>query len=68
MRLMDEAAARGVALRELACTFLGVLSSSTSSVIFQIGDGAVVVDVGDGLSIPVLPMNGKLHQHHAFRG
>jgi len=57
-RLTDEAATLGVAVRELACTFLGVLSTPEASVVFQIGDGAIAVDVGEGLSMPIAPMNG----------
>lgn len=57
-RLAEEAEKRETIPRELACTFLGVLSSSTASAAVQIGDGAIVVDVGDGLTIPIAPMNG----------
>ena len=49
----------GLKARDFACTFLGVLSSSQGTLILQIGDGAVVVDVGNGLEVAVAPMMGE---------
>ena len=57
-RLGEEAAARGAVVRDLAATFVAVLGSSTGTLAIQIGDGAAVVDVGDGLVVPTEPMNG----------
>ncbi len=45
--------------RDFACTFLGVVSSSLGTLAFQIGDGGMVVDVGDGMEVPVVPMTGE---------
>lgn len=46
-------------LREFACTFLAVLSSSENTLLVQIGDGGIVLDLGDGLQIPIPPMAGE---------
>ena len=45
--------------RDYACTFLGVLSSSQGTLVFQIGDGGVVLDTGAGLELAVVPMTGE---------
>jgi hypothetical protein len=45
--------------RDFACTFLGLLSSAQGSLVFQIGDGAVVLDAGAGLEVAVVPMSGE---------
>jgi hypothetical protein len=45
--------------RDFACTFLGVVSSAIGTLIMQIGDGGVVIDVGAGLEVPVVPMSGE---------
>lgn len=45
--------------RDFACTFLGVLSSPVGTLVLQIGDGGVVVDVGEGLEVAVIPMSGE---------
>ncbi len=58
-RLYAEAEKHGRRVRDYACTFLGVLSSSQGTLIMQIGDGGVVVDVGVGLQVPVVPMSGE---------
>ena len=50
---------RGASVRDYACTFLGVLASRTSTLLIQIGDGGIVVDVGNGLELPICPMNGE---------
>lgn len=48
----------GCNARDFACTFLGVLSSEKGTFVMQIGDGAIVLDFGSGLSVPVAPMSG----------
>lgn len=54
-----KAEAEGLKARDYACTFIGVLSSSCGTLVFQIGDGGVVIDVGAGLEVPVVPMSGE---------
>ncbi|MDB6080249.1 MAG: protein phosphatase protein [Akkermansiaceae bacterium] len=46
-------------MRDYACTFIGVLSSPEATLVFQIGDGGVVLDTGDGLEVAVEPMTGE---------
>jgi hypothetical protein len=45
--------------RDFACTFLGVLASPFATLLMQIGDGGIVVDVGNGLDVPITPMMGE---------
>ena len=45
--------------RDFACTFLGVLSSPKGTLVLQIGDGGVVIDIGMGLEVAVAPMAGE---------
>lgn len=45
--------------RDFACTFLGVLASPFATLLMQIGDGGIVVDVGNGLDVPIAPMMGE---------
>jgi hypothetical protein len=45
--------------RDFACTFLGVVSTPRSTLVMQIGDGGVVVDVGQGLQLAIEPMAGE---------
>lgn len=54
-----ESAARGCTPRDFACTFLGLLASREATVVTQIGDGAVVLDVGRGLELALPPMTGE---------
>lgn len=58
-RIYAKAAADGLKARDFACTFLGVLSSPSGTLVFQIGDGGVVLDVGAGLEVAVIPMGGE---------
>jgi hypothetical protein len=51
--------AAGLTTRDFACTLLGVVSTPTYTGVVQIGDGGVVVDVGDGLVLPIVPMSGE---------
>lgn len=45
--------------RDLACTFIGVLSSENGTLVVQVGDGGVVLDTGSGLEVAVVPMSGE---------
>lgn len=45
--------------REFACTFLGIVSTNQGTLIMQIGDGGIVIDVGSGLEVPIVPMSGE---------
>lgn len=45
--------------RDFACTFLGVVSIAQQTLAFQIGDGAIVLDVGQGLELFAAPMTGE---------
>lgn len=49
----------GFRARDYACTFLGLLSFSQSTLLMQIGDGGVVIDIGDGFHVPIEPMSGE---------
>jgi hypothetical protein len=49
----------GLKARDFACTFLGVLSCKMGTLVLQIGDGGIVLDVGHGLEVPVVPMAGE---------
>ncbi|CAG0909001.1 unnamed protein product, partial [Cyprideis torosa] len=46
-------------VRDYACTFLGVISSSQGTLVMQIGDGGIVIDTGAGLCVPIIPMTGE---------
>lgn len=63
MAIRDKVYARADALglkaRDFACTFLGVLSCRLGTLVLQIGDGGIVLDVGQGLEVPVVPMSGE---------
>ncbi len=58
-RIYEAAESQGLTARDFACTFLGVVSSRLGTVVLQVGDGGVVVDVGAGLEVPVVPMAGE---------
>lgn len=53
------AEAEGLRARDYACTFLGLISTTSCTLVMQIGDGAVVVDCGSGLEVAVVPMAGE---------
>lgn len=55
----DHAEKEGLRARDYACTFLGLLSFSQSTLVIQIGDGGVVIDIGDGFHVPIEPMSGE---------
>jgi len=57
--IAKEAEQNNLAIRDFACTFLGLISTSTASLAFQIGDGAIVLDVGAGLIVAIPPMVGE---------
>lgn len=54
-----KAEAEGLKARDFACTFLGALSSARGTLVMQIGDGGVVVDLGKGLELAIVPMSGE---------
>ncbi|MBP0639127.1 PP2C family serine/threonine-protein phosphatase [Cupriavidus sp. AcVe19-6a] len=58
-RLYADASSEGNVARDYACTFLGLVSTGSSTVLFQIGDGGIVVDTGEGLTLAVEPMSGE---------
>ena len=58
-RIYGRAEAEGLEARDFACTFLGVLSSQLGTLVMQVGDGGVVLDVGDGLETAIVPMSGE---------
>lgn len=49
----------GRTARDYACTFLGLISSELGTLVLQIGDGGVVLDVGEGLEVAIAPMIGE---------
>lgn len=53
------AAAEGLVARDFACTFLGVIVLPTAALAFQVGDGGIVLDAGQGLELAVEPMSGE---------
>jgi len=58
-RISGEADRRELKARDFACTFLGLLCSSTATLITQVGDGGIALDIGNGLEIPIAPMGGE---------
>lgn len=58
-KIRREAEAKGLTPRDFACTLLGLISTESNTAIMQIGDGGVVVDFGEGLKLPIIPMNGE---------
>lgn len=58
-RIYSEAEVAELKVRDFACTFVGVLSSPIGTLVLQVGDGGVVVDVGAGLEVAVVPMSGE---------
>jgi hypothetical protein len=59
MRVRDAAAAEGVSVREFATTFQAVLVGREGTFVAQVGDGAVLIDVGAGLSLMPRPPAGE---------
>lgn len=58
-RIYAEAEAKGNRARDYACTFICVLSSSQGTLVMQIGDGGIALDLGQGLQVPIVPMAGE---------
>ncbi len=58
-RIYGHAEACGLTARDFACTFLGLVSTPQATLVMQIGDGGIVVDVGLGLEVAVVPMAGE---------
>ena len=59
-RIFEEAAARGVAGRELACTLLAVVATPAGGAALQIGDGVIVVrDLGEAWRWLFWPQKGE---------
>lgn len=58
-RIYAAAEAKQLQARDFACTFLGVLSTAVGTLVLQVGDGGVVLDVGAGLEVAVVPMSGE---------
>jgi len=58
-RIFTEANGTALSSRDFACTLIGVLSSANDTLVLQIGDGAAVIDVGDGLNVAIPPMSGE---------
>ena len=58
-RIYAGAEAQALSARDFACTFLGVISTTFGTLVMQIGDGGVAVDVGNGLEVPIVPMSGE---------
>lgn len=46
-------------MRAYACTFLGAIASPSGTIVFQIGDGGIVIDAGEGLELALEPMQGE---------
>lgn len=57
--LFSAAEIERVRAREFACTFLGIVSTNQGTLVMQIGDGGIVIDVGNGLEVPIVPMSGE---------
>lgn len=57
--IQAKAEAEGLSPRDFSCTFLGLLSSAAGTRVLQVGDGGIVVDLGEGLQVPIAPMNGE---------
>lgn len=45
--------------RDFACTFLALLTNQEKTLCFQVGDGAIIVDTGEGLAVAIAPMQGE---------
>lgn len=57
-RLLRQAEMQQLRPRDFACTFLGLVSTTHATLVMQIGDGGMALDVGNGLEVPVVPMSG----------
>jgi hypothetical protein len=46
-------------LRDFACTLLALVATPRGALAMQIGDGAIVLDCGEGLHVAIEPMSGE---------
>ncbi|MGQ9647672.1 MAG: PP2C family serine/threonine-protein phosphatase [Thermodesulfobacteriota bacterium] len=51
--------AEGLLLRDYACTLLGAVVADNNAAFFQVGDGAIVIDEGDGFQPVFWPDSGE---------
>jgi hypothetical protein len=58
-RIYAVAEVESLKARDFACTFLGLLSTSLGTLVLQVGDGGIVLDIGAGLELAVIPMSGE---------
>lgn len=58
-KILAAAASAQLRPRDFACTFLGMLATDGAALVFQIGDGGVVLDAGRGLELAITPMSGE---------
>jgi len=65
-RIFSVAEADKLTGRDYSCTFLGLLSSPLGTLAFQIGDGGIVVDAGEGLELAIVPMSGEYANMTSF--
>ncbi|WP_040501469.1 PP2C family serine/threonine-protein phosphatase [Herbaspirillum sp. YR522] len=65
-QIFRAADAAGLTGRDFSCTFLGLLSSPLGTLAFQIGDGGIVIDAGDGLELAIVPMSGEYANMTSF--
>ncbi|MBP0600746.1 protein phosphatase 2C domain-containing protein [Herbaspirillum sp. LeCh32-8] len=65
-RIFRAADAEKLTGRDFSCTFLGLLSSPLGTLAFQIGDGGIVIDVGQGLELAIVPMSGEYANMTSF--
>jgi len=65
-RIYAVADQQGAKARDFACTFLGVIATPFATLLMQIGDGGIVVDVGNGLEVPIIPMTGEYANMTSF--
>jgi hypothetical protein len=56
--LMQRAAEENLPVREFACTLLGAVVTSDHALFLQIGDGAIVIDTGEGYRPVFWPQTG----------
>lgn len=45
--------------RDFACTFLALLATEEKTLCFQVGDGAIIIDNGEGLNVVITPTQGE---------
>ncbi len=55
-------------MRDYACTFLGLVVANKQTLCLQVGDGAIILDIGDGLNVPIQPMQGEYANMTHFVG